>query len=276
MALGKVISVDTKLHELDIEAFSSSGNFYIKKVKIGDALPHLRSQPKPGDLMRIVKEGDYWVSTQYLWREDIETQEETEGEGLLPGDILIGKKGQPQITLYSGGMVKLLADDLTGIMSEANTKTTNMIGKNIAFDNSSYHEMISSTDSGGKIYRKLWGNIPNRFTEDLVDMSDGSITKSMEGISDITISINSLSPIGSNISIDTKSVAGNISLTIDGTTGNIKLNTPGSINITGMTIGFNTGDIPMPLQGVVTGETICPYTGGPHVDCSRTVFSKKV
>jgi len=276
MALGKVISVDVKKHELDIEAFSSRGNFYIKKVKIGDAMPGLRSQPMPGDIMRVVKDGDYWISTQYIWREDIKVQEDTEKEDLVPGDIIIGQKGQPMIALYRGGMVKLLADDLTGVMSESNTNTTNMIGKNIAFDNSSYHEMISSTDNGGRIYKKLWGSVPGKFIESLSDMNDGTITESMEGISDITISINSLSPTGPNISIGIKNAAGNISLTVDGVTGNVKLDTPGSINITGMTVGFNTGDIPLPLQGVVTGETICPYTGGPHIDCSRSVFSKKV
>lgn len=276
MPIGKILAIDVNNRKMDVRVYSTKDDFIARNVELTDAVPGARNCPKPDDLVRIVKDGGIWYSTGYLWKKDLETVDSTGKENLVAGDIVLGEMGAPMLTLYRGGMVTLMADPMTGILADKTTSTVNLTGKNIAQDSPLYHSEINSKSAGARIYKKAWDPAGLKSVEKLIDLETGEISKKCEGVTDVSISMNQASLMGSNVSIDIKSMAGNISLTVDGTTGNIKLNTPGSINITGMTIGFNTGDIPMPLQGVVTGETICPYTGGPHVDCSRTVFSKKV
>jgi hypothetical protein len=65
-------------------------------------------------------------------------------------------------------------------------------------------------------------------------------------------------------------VKGDYNLTIDG---DCNIEVAGACNITGNTIVLDGGG--GNIDGVITGQSICPFTGNPHIDASTTVDASK-
>lgn len=274
--IGRIISVDTQNRTATIMAYGPEDDFIISGAHIDSPFPTGTALPMPGDMVKVSQDDREWFIRAYVDQDNEEHNSDMSNEHLAPGDTIIGSRGNGIIGWYRGGMLVFLANSATGIMASDTDGTINILGKNIVLHNAAYTNSIKSDNGSCIIEEKAAGLAGLKTTDKKVNLLTGNMEYNLSGIAQIKVNINNkITDIsGPDLDVTIKVPVGEVKLTINPVTGNVDIKTPGELKIEAKHVLLNTDGLD-PLDGVVTGKSICPYTLGPHTDCSKTVLSSK-
>jgi hypothetical protein len=274
MPVGRILEVDTEGRTARVLLRGRSDDSVIEGAILTESSEFIRSLPRAGKLVRIVNDGSEWLVTNYIREWSTENAEQNELDRITPGDSIMGENGA-KIGYYNGGLVVLMANEVTGVMASDSKSTLNLLGHNIYEDNSVYHRSVKTQEGSAVLSSKAYGQAGLVSLEETSDLRTGSISIQAEGITEIDVDVNkslaNLSALSVNIELST--IAGIVSFKVEAN-GNITMTTPAKIKLQGLAIGLNS-DCINPLDGVVTAATICPFTRLPHADASKCVFAAK-
>lgn len=278
MPIGKILTVDPISRMASVQVYGEDDDYIVRDARIEEASDLMRCTPRPGKTVRVVREGYDWYISGYPSVESPEARDQMEQEHTAPGDILLGNRSTGMVGVYRGGMMVLLANAVTGVMAIDRNDTVNILGANIYLDNAVYHKAIKTENGSAKITEQIAGTAGLRVISKSVDLLTGVCEYSSSGLQSVSIKLNNgtLDIKGPDITITSKtSAGGNVSLAVNGITGNVEISTPGTLKIDALRVGINSEAI-NPMEGVVTGQTICPFTKQPHIGCSRVVYAGKL
>lgn len=278
MIIGKVTEVNAANRTCTVIAYGRDDDFVLRDVHIINTITQISSTPQVGDQVVVNSEG----GENYLMGSmpDISANANAEREALemLPGDMCIGTRDQG-IGFFRGGLVFLLSNPATGIMAtNENGGIVNILGDSMYMDSSLYHKEILTGQSGVKISEVISGQ--QTVIESSQDSENGEITSEIKGLHKLKIDINQetvsplIPPIYAEVEVNFKTTTRNIKLTIS-QDGDIEIQNIKDLKLKVERLGVNS-DFTNPLDGLVTGNTQCPYTLGPHVDCSKTIFCGEI
>lgn len=273
MIIGRVTEVDTARRVITVLAYGRDDDFVLREVHVVNTVGQVSSTPAVGDKVLVNSDGADTFLIGVLPEISEEATAENAKEEILAGETVIGTRSQG-VGLLRGGLAFVLANPATGIMAlDQLGGVLNILGDKIYIDSSLYHKEIVTEDTGIKTKETL--SSPNHMIDKEENTVDGEIHNTIKGLSKLTININQekvspLSPeIYPDIDINIQTIAGNIKLMIS-KEGNINIEGIQDLNIKAKRVGINSAF--NPLDGIVTGNTKCPYTKAPHIDCSKTVF----
>jgi hypothetical protein len=281
---GIVEAVDTVRRTISVRTTTQNGDQILRNVQL------MMGQRIPAELEDVVAIPDgtsYWVFGR-PFRQTQEQQETNAQEGLFPGDEFQGDpENGPCCGVYGAGMAKCLATPTVGFVASKADMSAHIMGDKLYRESPSFHERIETDPLDGNISAEtLWFGAPLylglttiEMEKRSVDTRTGQYNVELTGWQDVSFKVKRNlvppQPIGSNVSVEVETLMGTVAWTINGTTGEliisgapvVKINTPVGGKICLNTDGNNW------LDGVVTGRTRCPYTGGYHTFCSPQVFA---
>jgi hypothetical protein len=273
MIIGRVTEVDTARRVITVLAYGRNDDFVLRDVHVVNTVGQVSSTPAVGDKVLVNRDGADSFLMGVLPEISDAATEENEKEAILPGETVIGTRSKG-VGLLRGGLAFLLANPATGVMAiDQLGGVLNILGDKIYFDSSLYHKEIVTEDTG--VNTKETISSPDHLIDREDNSVDGEINNTYKGLTKLTININQdkVSPLSPDVfpevDVNVKTMNGNIKVTID-QLGNVNIEGIQDLNMKVKRAGVNTDF--SPLDGVVTGNTKCPYTKAPHIDCSKTVF----
>ena len=282
MPIGLVQSVDTEKAKVTIEVQGASGTRIIPSVRLlkGAAVPAI------GDRILALKDGSthYHIGSPELIG-DI-PDEERRNLGTVPGDTCLGDPNGPGVHVRKGGMVSVLADKLTGFVTNSILGIVQLMGKIIAFDTAFWHKKVTTTQDNlnstvdEALFGSPYGNpSPTRMISSKVSTLGGVMTVDLASFSSITgtLTIDPTSGMssGTNVNLSAQTPMGPLTMSFDGATGNVLVTSPGMVKIqVAQAVMINSEG--NPLDRVVTCGDTCWYTGAIHGTGSNKLFVGKV
>lgn len=287
MPIGTVIGVDPVGRSCSVQFQDASGVRTINNVSIEDAIPGGSAFPKEGDFIRIEEEAGEWFTKSYPREDTEEARSAAEDAQLMPGDQILGSPDDVMVGKFAGGVAGMMAGADTGVMVSKTSKSAEIFGNNIRemtpgymrtvetnLGDSTVHETLSRAIDGATVLEstlKTSDTIPGR----------GSLELNLAHLDHVRVQVNVgnlLLPVegGTLLELVFQSLAATPTiLQIDPVTGAVSVIAPQIKLVAPITMVDPTGvGIPIPSQGVVTGETICPFTRLPHVGVSNSMFVK--
>lgn len=275
MIIGRVTEIDTAKRSCTVLAYGREDDFVLRDVHILNTTGQMSSTPQIGDQVLVNNDGgeSFLMGSLPIISEneiaDRATQE------MLPGDCCMGTREQG-VGLFRGGLVFLLANPATGVIAvDQLDGILNLLGNSIYIDSTLYHKEIITEESGVKTVEKLSGSETTIETKE--NTVDGEIETTIKGLAKLTINVNQEpvkptdSVIIAEVAVNFKTELGNIKLTIS-KSGDVTLEGIKDMVVKAERVAINT-EFDDPLNGLVTGHTTCPYTQGPHIGCSKSVFA---
>lgn len=282
--IGIIRSVDGPGRRCSVEVSDATGNRLVPDVYIGEAIPGARCTPETGTRVEISSTGGEWYISKYFSMETDRAQEEGETMDQMPGDTTLGGFGEAKVGTLKGGIAVVMADGTTGVMASKSNGAINVLGKTIALLNNLYQKTI--VDSGIKLRIEELISGPLALSakiKRIIDTLSMEDTTSYEGFKTITIKIDKeLVPgavrVGTDIVIEQTTLSGQeVKLTVDGITGDLVMQAGlGTMRCNALTgVWSINSDGLNPLEGVVTGETLCQWSKLPHCGVSTRVRAGK-
>lgn len=273
MIIGRVTEVDTDRRVITVLAYGKEDDFVLRDVHVVNTVGQISSTPAVGDKVLINNDGRDAFLLGTLPEISANAQAENAKEEILPGEAVLGTRSQG-VGLLRGGLAFLLANPATGFMAiDQLGGIINILGNQIFFDSTLYHKEIITENDGVKTKETI--SSADHVFEREENTVDSELTYTYKGLKKLIVNVNQekVTPISPDIfpelEINIKNTVGDIKIAID-QMGNVSIDGIQDLSIKAKRVGINSEF--NPLDGVVTGNTKCPYTAGPHIDCSKTVF----
>jgi len=283
--IGTIEALDLARRTISVRVIDSGGDQILRNVRLK------KHQRIPSILEHAIVRQD---GSEYYYEGEPYglTQQDTEDNvqaGAAPGDNFLGNAEEgPACGVYAGGMAKCIASPLAGFIASSVNNSNQIIGDRLYRDAPGYHERIETDPHDGNVQLEmllfgaplaLGGETQVDMETKRLDTRSGRYDLELKGWQDVNLKVKrSQAPfqaVGSTVTVEVETLQGPITWRVDGTTGELTIEGAPKITIKsapGGRVCINS-DGSNPLDGVVTGKTRCPYTGGYHVSCSREVFA---
>jgi hypothetical protein len=283
--IGTIEALDLGKRTVSVRVIGRGGDQILRDVRLK------RHQRIPSILEQAVVRSDgpeyYYEGEPYgLTQQEIEDNVQS---GAGPGDNFQGDPEEgPASGVYAGGMAKCIANPLTGFIASAPNNTAQIMGDRLYRDTPSYHEKIETDPLDGNVQLEtllfgaplaLGGVAQVDMEKKSLDTRLGLYNLELQGWQSVNLKVKRSTippqPAGTMVTVEVETLVGPVSWSINGITGELVIEGAPKITIKsspGGKVAINS-DAMNPLDGIVTGRTRCPYTGGYHVQCSSEVFA---
>lgn len=275
--IAQVLDVDMAKRTANVIVQGAAGTSSPVDVK----LTH-RCSPAVDDFILIMSDGGEYYGIDKV---DVETQEAVEaaeGTQLVPGDEILGDpESGPGIAVRKGGLLSILADQITGIVLSKVTGMLQFFGKRVHVDTTFFHGRIRTQEdeTNSSVELSLFGSpFGNPLSTEIIQAAFDTLLArgevNLAGIQDINVNLN-IAPqtgilTGPSLNLQWATPQGFVKLKVNGATGVVEVESPTIMKLTGQLILINSEG--NPLDRVLTAKDLCCYTGNMHGQGSGKVY----
>lgn len=276
MPIARITDVNAGRRTASAIVQGASGTMPLPDIKLTDSC-----SPTVNDWVIIVYDGVEYYALDTVQPETQEAVEARESQDAVPGDQVIGDPEGTGIVIRQGGLISIMADQVTGFIMNKINGLLQFMGRMFSWDTLYFHGRVRTQedDKNTKVEVSLFGSpfespVSTEIIQAIIDTKLASINANVNAMKDINIDFN-IAPqsgimVGPSINLNLNTPQGKVAFRVNGITGIVEVESPTIMKLSGQYIFINSDG--NPLDRVLTAKDLCIYTGNMHGQGSGKVF----